>query len=594
MVFDTGAEVRIGGRSLVAHFLFEALPNATRPPRDGDNFEAIGEYHGRAGAPAGLPLGGTYACFCNAMSAGWWHRRAAGGSSGMEGGCLWAVRTGLLGVGAHDGPPSLSPSDASALVRLLPAAHRRHPSAAGSERRPLVTSAGSLFLTHATGEISKSDATTTSTTLRADDIFGGPGAVVKEVLRLTPALAPAPKERTVQMRTRLRAAPGGGAPSPATPQAAAAPLVAVSSSASAHGVPRIALRRTVRLTTAGALAANVWQQSAGTPSTTLPDNFDWREVLAGMVPPGEDPLGAQVDQGNCGSCYAFAGIAMLQMRFRVRLFQEHGLLYPLELSYKSPTRCSPYTEGCAGGFSFLISRMASEVGVPRAVCDQAVPAAGLDQTCDWGCYRNASQLFYASDYTHVGGFSHGSDELSIMREIYERGPVELAFSTTAVPEFARRSGHSALNETEVMTVILNHVALKEKYSVNPAVQHWWYSTHAILAVGWGTETVPWGTVKYWIVRNSWGRHWGVNGYAKMRRGNNDGGIENDAAMVEPDMSRLPPGFLAEAKDYHDALAPQRAQWLAQAKVRGGGAVARPSAVDVPEYCKERPDSPDCN
>merc|ERR1719414_1459021 len=252
---------------------------------------------------------------------------------------------------------------------------------------------------------------------------------------------------------------------------------------------------------------------------------------------------------------------MLQMRFRAKLYRQHNILFPLELSYKSPVRCSPYTEGCAGGFSYWTARAAQEIGVPEADCDKNVEAGSLSETCDWSCFKDNSTLFYASDYWHVGGFSHGSSEQSIMQEIYDNGPVELSFSTSSVPEFVVRSGTSKDDDVDTMMVIHNDQTEQELYSLNPKINKWWFATHAILAVGWGVEHTSWGSVRYWIVRNSWGRSWGENGYARMRRGNNDGGIETDSAMVIPDMNRLPLGFLEKAKRYHEDHA---ADWASTA------------------------------
>ena len=53
------------------------------------------------------------------------------------------------------------------------------------------------------------------------------------------------------------------------------------------------------------------------------------------------------------------------------------------------------------------------------------------------------------------------------------------------------------------------------------------TNHAVTAVGYGTTN---GT-DYWVVRNSWGGKWGLNGYILMKRGVNMCNIEVKAVSV---------------------------------------------------------------
>ena len=51
--------------------------------------------------------------------------------------------------------------------------------------------------------------------------------------------------------------------------------------------------------------------------------------------------------------------------------------------------------------------------------------------------------------------------------------------------------------------------------------------HAVLAVGYGVAKED--DRKYWIIKNSWGEGWGVNGYFMMTRGKNMCGVADCAS-----------------------------------------------------------------
>lgn len=44
--------------------------------------------------------------------------------------------------------------------------------------------------------------------------------------------------------------------------------------------------------------------------------------------------------------------------------------------------------------------------------------------------------------------------------------------------------------------------------------------HSLLIIGFGSEN----GVDYWLVQNSWGTQWGIDGFAKIQRGVNTCGI----------------------------------------------------------------------
>jgi hypothetical protein len=54
---------------------------------------------------------------------------------------------------------------------------------------------------------------------------------------------------------------------------------------------------------------------------------------------------------------------------------------------------------------------------------------------------------------------------------------------------------------------------------------WMNLNHSVVITGWGVD--PKTQTKYWVVRNSYGEKWGMNGDFWVRRGENDFGIESE-------------------------------------------------------------------
>jgi len=114
--------------------------------------------------------------------------------------------------------------------------------------------------------------------------------------------------------------------------------------------------------------------------------------------------------------------------------------------------------------------------------------------------------FVPDEYKVYGTEEYGQvkGEEAMMQEIYQRGPIACGI---AVPDdLETYTGGIYKDTTGDMNIV-----------------------HDISIVGWGVED----GVKYWTVRNSWGTHFGEDGFVRVIRGENNIAIESDCAWATP-------------------------------------------------------------
>ena len=107
-------------------------------------------------------------------------------------------------------------------------------------------------------------------------------------------------------------------------------------------------------------------------------------------------------------------------------------------------------------------------------------------------------VYKLSKYGYVGKDYYGStNEKAMMKEIYENGPVVVALN--AAPDlYYYSSGVFTTNPTDLLI----------QSNDDPRMGQWMFTNHAVVCVGWGESVHQGSTIKYWILKNSWGEEWG--------------------------------------------------------------------------------------
>jgi cathepsin L len=221
---------------------------------------------------------------------------------------------------------------------------------------------------------------------------------------------------------------------------------------------------------------------SGKAGVKAPDSWDWRDQGAVQV---------VKDQGQCGSCWAFASIGSEESMY----FIYSNKLY--NLSEQDLVDCDTYDDGCEGG-SFEGAYTYVYYDQDGYFADETVyPYTAQDGTCKFGTTSDA----YLNDF----GTLANPTESNLLAVVYEYGPVACAIDASHNSFQLYTSG--VYNEPACSTEDLDH---------------------GILTIGYGTDST--GT-DYWIVKNSWGTGWGQKGFIWMSRNkNNQCGIATDGVV----------------------------------------------------------------
>ncbi|CAF0964002.1 unnamed protein product, partial [Didymodactylos carnosus] len=207
------------------------------------------------------------------------------------------------------------------------------------------------------------------------------------------------------------------------------------------------------------------------PSRTSKASVDYRRYM--------NPI---ENQGQCGACYAFAVTASIEGTYSLKKGSS------IRMSKQQLVDCSP-NNGCNGGylgatFSYIQQRSGLQ-------SDSSYPYARRQQTCR----LTQSKVGAISSY---GNIQQG-DEEALKQALVTYGPIAAAIHTTSDLQF-----YGPGKSTNTQNILDIPGCPKQV-------------DHAITIVGYGTDNGR----DYWLVRNSWGSNWGLDGYFKIARNKNN-------------------------------------------------------------------------
>ena len=178
------------------------------------------------------------------------------------------------------------------------------------------------------------------------------------------------------------------------------------------------------------------------------------------------------DQSNCGSCWAFAAVALIE-----------NLSDKNDLSEQVIVSCTEWD--CDGGWYFEALDYIKNEGIPPENCYPYIEQNG---NCQDKC-SVPDYLVKLTDFSPDPGLWGENMTVNDLKSQLQLGPLCIAFLVPEDGTFDQYSGGI--------------------YNYNGGTIDWGGNAHAVLLVGYDDSG------QYFKVKNSWGADWGENGYFRI-------------------------------------------------------------------------------